>query len=122
MTTENGKTPDITDSDQPDIADVAHQMLSTFVRTDDGYRARVGQVQIGKWQEQLDQAMATDLSTEVLTAVMLLHGEVHECLRILQDQEKLLAPFRAQVEAAQRSPAAAVAAARRLRKTARAGM
>ncbi len=31
----------------------AADMLSRFVKTSDGYRARVGQVQIGKWAEQL---------------------------------------------------------------------
>ncbi len=32
---------------------LARDMLSRFVRTSDGHRARVGGVQIAKWNEQL---------------------------------------------------------------------
>jgi hypothetical protein len=39
-----------------DVVGLAADMLSTFVRTPEGYRARVGQVQIGKWRARLSQA------------------------------------------------------------------
>lgn len=42
-----------------DAADLARDMLSTFVRTPEGYRARVGQVQIGKWRDRLDEITRT---------------------------------------------------------------
>lgn len=32
---------------------LARDMLSWFTRTSDGYRARVGQVQIARWEKQL---------------------------------------------------------------------
>ena len=35
---------------------IAEQILHSFTQTSDGYRARVGKVQIAKWREQLDQA------------------------------------------------------------------
>jgi hypothetical protein len=40
----------------PDAAAVAEDILARFTRTDNGWSARVGQVQIRKWREQLDQA------------------------------------------------------------------
>jgi hypothetical protein len=46
-----------------DHLDIAEDILSTFVQTPDGYRARVGQVQIARWREQLRQA------AKVLTAI-----------------------------------------------------
>lgn len=39
-----------------DPLDIAEDILGTFVHTPDGYRARVGQVQIAKWSEQIRQA------------------------------------------------------------------
>jgi hypothetical protein len=35
---------------------VAEDILARFTKVQDGYRARVGQRQIAKWREQLDQA------------------------------------------------------------------
>ncbi len=32
---------------------IAWDMLGTFVKTSDGHRARVGQVQIARWEKQL---------------------------------------------------------------------
>jgi hypothetical protein len=32
---------------------LARDMLSRFIKTSDGHRARVGQVQIGRWEKQL---------------------------------------------------------------------
>jgi hypothetical protein len=39
-----------------DLEALARDMLSRFIKTSDGYRARVGQVQIARWTEQLEQA------------------------------------------------------------------
>jgi transcriptional regulator with XRE-family HTH domain len=35
------------------LEELARDMLGRFTRTDDGYRARVGQVQIGRWEHTL---------------------------------------------------------------------
>lgn len=35
---------------------VAREMLAAFIKTSDGYRARVGQVQIAKWQKRIEGA------------------------------------------------------------------
>jgi hypothetical protein len=42
----------------PDAAAVAADILARFTKVQDGYRARVGQVQIARWRDQLDQAAA----------------------------------------------------------------
>ena len=36
-----------------ELEDLAREMLSTFIKVSDGYRARAGQVQIARWKEQL---------------------------------------------------------------------
>lgn len=40
------------------LEELAADMLSRFVRTSDGHRARVGQVQVGRWQATLDAGPA----------------------------------------------------------------
>jgi hypothetical protein len=37
-----------------DLQNLAGAMLASFTRTDDGYRCRVGQVQIARWRATLD--------------------------------------------------------------------
>ena len=39
-----------------DLEALARDMLSRFVKTSDGHRARVGQVQIARWEKQLGGA------------------------------------------------------------------
>jgi hypothetical protein len=37
---------------------LARDMLGTFIKTSDGHRARVGQVQIARWRKQLEGSHA----------------------------------------------------------------
>jgi hypothetical protein len=38
------------------LAELANEMLASFTKSDAGYRARVGQVQIAKWQKRIEVA------------------------------------------------------------------
>jgi hypothetical protein len=53
---------------------IAEQILNSFTQTSDGYRARVGKVQIAKWREQLDQA-AEASHRETATAAAIARAE-----------------------------------------------
>ncbi len=37
-----------------DLEALVHEMLATFTKTSDGHRARVGQVQIARWQKRME--------------------------------------------------------------------
>jgi hypothetical protein len=43
-----------------DLIAIAEDILSRFTQTPDGYRARVGRVQFGKWRDQIDQAVTAN--------------------------------------------------------------
>jgi hypothetical protein len=37
-----------------ELQELAREMLDSFIKTSDGHRARVGQVQIARWQKRLE--------------------------------------------------------------------
>jgi hypothetical protein len=39
-----------------DLIAIAEDILSAFTQTPDGFRARAGRVQFGKWRDQIEQA------------------------------------------------------------------